>query len=155
MKGLTAVLCATSLVWACGSGAPTAPAGAPTADETRTPSPTPISGTRITIGQTVDGRVELDAPHCFPDWDTLARCRQFDLTPDADATVVATLMWTQHEWDPDLFVVRPGGTWIWASGGPPSKASVVEAKANQTYRIVVMSSLPRVQEFTLAVARQR
>src|SRR5262245_6516521 len=66
--------------------------------------PSVADATPIAPGQSVTARIELDAPHCFPNWDSLGRCRAFRLAATADGRLAVTLAWTpvKGEWDPDL-----------------------------------------------------
>src|SRR5262245_12509544 len=110
------------------------------------------NATPIAPGESITARVDLDAPHCFPNWDSAGRCRAFRLVATADGSLAMTLTWTavKGEWDPDLFFVTPDARWDWGGDGGSPRTFTVPVRSGLTYHIVVMSYLPVAQEFVLS-----
>jgi hypothetical protein len=109
------------------------------------------------VGRAFEGIVGDGDPFCFPNWDASARCRQFNLTPTADGTLVATLKWPGPYGqliDPDVFLVAPDGVWRYAPYGEPEKSVTLPVKGGLSYRIVVMSYIPTPQAFSLVTQLQ-
>lgn len=163
MKRLMPALGAMLLTLACESNlptAPTAPAAVPPPWVAVAPTgsgPTPIPGTDAVVGRAFEGIVGDGDPFCFPNWDASARCRQFNLTPTADGTLVATLKWPGPYGqliDPDVFLVAPDGVWRYAPYGEPEKSVTLPVKGGLSYRIVVMSYIPTPQAFSLVTQLQ-
>jgi hypothetical protein len=112
------------------------------------------SATTITAGQVVTGIVESDDPVCFPNWDSSGHCRQYELTASIDGTLVATLTWpgaSRGLWDPDLFLVTPDQSWIWAGELRPGKRGSIPVSRGASYRLVILSYGPFPDRFELAV----
>jgi len=134
-----------------------APPMAPTA-----PAPPPIvpvvqgqlivAPTSIAVGESVVARVEMDAPRCFPNWDSLGRCRQFELSANATGTLAVTMTWSavRGEWDPELFLADADGFWLWAGERGSPRTATISVDRNRTYYLIVMSYLPAVQEIELS-----
>ena len=150
---------AASLASACHQGSvPTPPTGPSVLLPPVRPAPAPwiASATTIATGETVEDRVEMDAPHCFPEWDTAGRCRAFKLTLEADGRLVVTVRWTpvKGEWDPDWFFVGPNGVWDWTGDDGSPRAAIFSVQRGATYHILVMSYLPTAQAFSLSTEMQ-
>ena len=156
MKRLTLLATTVLLVCACHertiSSLPTGPT-TPLPPVVRSDVyPSVADATPIPPGESITARVEMDAPHCFPNWDSLGRCRAFRLAATADGPLAVTLTWTtvKGEWDPDLFLVRPDAGWDWGGEGGSPRTFTVPVRSGLTYHIVVMSYLPAAQEFVLS-----
>jgi len=161
MKRLVLVVCTMLLTLACQDRqpswlptTPTAPPTAPSPAPAPNQGPSPITGTAISIGQSVNGRVEGDAPHCFQNWDSSALCRQFDLVTPSSGSLRVELTWAHVNgaWDPDLFLVRPNGDSVWAGEAPTPRSATISVEAGLVYRIVILSYRPL--DFTLSTELQ-
>ena len=157
MKRLIAIA-AIVLTSGCDSNPvrPTAtPAEPPTPVVNTTESgPVPIVGTPIQHGQTVDVTVGSTAPTCFLNWDSTARCRQFDFTSPRDGTLVATLFLrapSRASDNPDVIIVGPDGDWRAPDFGWPENRAQMLAKEGMSYRIVVLSYGPFPETTRLGV----
>jgi hypothetical protein len=160
---LTPVLSLVFLVAACQSGptfVPTAPAAVPQGTGTSpgvrpgTPGPEPIPGTRIAAGSPVAGTIDERDPTCFRNWDQTGHCRQYDLTAPSDGMMRATLKWPGRAlgaYNPDVFLVAPDGTWVYAEDTPDEKHAMLPVKRGLIYRIVVLSYGASAQAFELIV----
>jgi hypothetical protein len=140
------------------SGLPTAPSPAvaqPIAPVAATPLA--ITGTPLRIGQTVDDRVDANAPNCFPEWDISGRCRQFDVVSDGRGVLVAALDWlpVAGDWGPDVFIVASTGTWVVSPETDPPRTVSFPAEAGSAYRIVVLSYRPAGEDFRLKTELQQ
>jgi len=154
------------LVAACDSSLPTAPtARTPVQQPTGTPpgvvntsepGPVPIAGTTIWPGDSIDVMIEDSDPRCFPNWDSIGRCGQFDATVPADGTLVATLTASgpsRASWNPDVFIAASDGRWIYPDFGWPATRVSLPVERGLTYRVVVLSygPFPDVLQLTVKV----
>jgi hypothetical protein len=161
MKPSTAVPWLALLLSGCqlpsGSGLPTGPSPAvarPIAPVAG--APLPITGMPLTIGQTVDDRVDATAANCFPEWDSSGRCRQFDVMSDRRGVLVASLEWlpVAGDWGPDVFIVASTGTWAVSEETNPPRMVRFQVDAGSAYRIVVLSYRPAGEDFRLTTELQ-
>ena len=162
MKRLAVLISVTFLSGAChGREHVTLPMVAPSPVLSARPDPSRsaprlIAGTALSIGQSVRAQVEIEAPHCYENWDAGARCRQFDL-----AVPTSGMLRVEFEWpsmnrllDPDLFFVNPNGDWQWLGDGPTPRSATISVNGGADYHIVVLSYLTTAQDFTLATKLQ-
>jgi hypothetical protein len=112
----------------------------------------PTGAVTIAAGQIVTAAVESEDPVCFPNWDSTGHCRQFEMTALIDGTLVATLMAhgpSRGIWDPDLFLVGPDESWIWAGDPRPGRRGSMSVSRGATYRLVVVAYGPFPDRFEL------
>jgi hypothetical protein len=157
MKRLIAIA-AIVLTGGCDSNPvrPTATPAQPPAPVVNTSEsgPVPIAGTPIQHGETVDVTVDLADPSCFMDWDSTARCRQFDFTAPRDGTLVAILFLgtpSRSASNPDVIIVAPDGDWRAPDFGWPQNRAQMLAKEGMSYRVVVLSYGPFPETTRLGV----
>jgi hypothetical protein len=102
--------------------------------------PIPTSATVIAAGEIAGGAVQSTDPVCFPNWDLMGRCRQYELTAAIDGTLVAILTWPDPArgiYSPELFFVAPTSR---GSGPTKSSRTDVEALVSQKVRRIDWSS---------------
>ena len=136
----------------------------------QTPAPTGVPGffapvpgtgpfysatvTAVSDGSVVAGAVEATDPVCFPNWDSKGRCRQYELTASINGTLVVTLAWpppSRGAYDPELFLVAPDESWIYAFDDPPNRRGTLPITRGGKYRIVVIAYGEFPDPFELAV----
>ena len=141
---------------------PTAPSQTPTASGgPGFPGPVPGPGPFYTAtampvsdGSVVASAVEATDPVCFPSWDSTGRCRQYELTASINGTLEVTLTWpppSRGTYDPELFVIAPDGSWIYADDLPPNRHGTLPITRGVKYRIVVIAYGEFPDRFELAV----
>ena len=112
----------------------------------------PTSATTIGAGETAAGVIEFTDPVCFPNWDSTGHCREYQLTAAIDGTLEATLIWEGLDrgfYNPDLFLVAPDESWIWANELFRKKQGTARISAGETHRLVVLSYGPFPDRFEL------
>ena len=162
MKRLAVLVSVTFLSGACHGHQPlllpvVAPSPAPIAGPVPSGSgPRLIAGTALSVGESIHAQVEIEAPHCYENWDASARCRQFDL-----AVPTSGMLHVEFEWpfinrllDPDLFFVNPNGDWQRLGNGPTPRSATISVNGGADYHLVVLSFLTTAQDFTLATELQ-
>ena len=161
MKRIATLLCVTLLTTACQEHLPavipTIPSPVPTpAPNTKQGGPRSIPGIGISVGQSVNARIDVDAPQGFENWDATARCRQFDLTVPSSGNLTVQLTWAPVSgvWDPDLLFVRPNGDWEWLGDAPTPRSRTISVDGIGIYRIVVLSYLFVAQDVTMSTKWQ-
>ena len=161
-RRLIATLGWVLLVSACGSTSPTAPAAIQQNNRTSSGGPGGAAGpaalpaTSISAGSVVEGTVDGRDPDCFPAWDASGHCRQYAFTAPSDGTLVALLKFSASSarFDPDLFLVAPGGEWVYAPDKSADRQTTLPVKAGLIYHIVVFGYGTVEQTFTLSVDLQ-
>jgi len=156
MKRLMAVIAFVSLSTGCGSGSPTAAAPIPSVPAQSLPAggPALVKAIDIVNGQRIEASVQGDDPDCFPNWDASGRCRTFSLTAPSDGTLAVTLTVARPSrgmYDPELFLVAPDGSWLYAGEGWPERHLEGPAKSGLKYHIVVICYGPFPDAFVLTV----
>lgn len=114
----------------------------------------PATAIAVSDGSVVASAVEATDPVCFPSWDSTGRCRQYELTASIDGTLVATLTWpppSRGAYDPELFLVAPDESWIYADDLPPNRRGTLRITRGGKYRIVVIAYGAFPDRFELAV----
>jgi hypothetical protein len=89
---------------------------------------------------------------CFPNWDSTGRCRQYDLTAAMDGTLVAVLTWpgpSRGIYSPELFLVAPDQSWIWADEIFPNRRGSARISKGETFRLVVLAYGPYPDRYEL------
>jgi hypothetical protein len=102
----------------------------------------------------VASAIEATDPVCFPNWDSSGRCRQYELTASINGTLVVTLTWpppSRGIYDPELFLIAPDQSWIYADNVPPSRRGTIRIARGGKYRIVVLAYGEFPDRFELAV----
>jgi hypothetical protein len=105
---------------------------------------------RIAVGEIVSGAIELADPACFPNWDSTGHCRQYELTPSMDGTLIATLGTSAPSrgfYNPELFLVAPDDSWYWAPEDWPERRLRLTVRQGESYRIVVLAYGPFPETF--------
>jgi hypothetical protein len=98
----------------------------------------------------VSGTIELADPACFPNWDLSGHCRQYELTPSMDGTLIATLRGSgpsRGVYNPELFLVAPDASWYWAPEEWPERRLRLAVRQGKSYRIVVLAYGPFPETF--------
>ena len=161
-RRLIATLGWVLLVSACGTASPIAPAAIQQNNRTSSGGPGGAAGpaalpaTSISAGSVVEGTVDGRDPDCFPAWDASGHCRQYAFTAPSDGTLVALLKFSDSSarFDPDLFLVAPGGEWVYAPDKSADRQATLAVKAGLIYHIVVFGYGTLEQTFTLSVDLQ-
>jgi hypothetical protein len=161
---LTAVVIATacdsrpSLTFPTATSGPVPPAPTPTPPPTpginyQEKGPIPTSATTIAAGQVVAGAIESADPVCFPNWDSTGHCQQYEVTAPLDGSLVAILTWppgpSRGIYSPELFLVAPDQSWIWADEIFPNRRGSAHVSKGDTYRLVVLSYGPFPDRYEL------
>jgi hypothetical protein len=119
---------------------------------TREPGPVRTSATTITPGEVTAGTIMATDLACFPNWDSTGRCRQYEMTPTTDGTLLGTLRLTgpsRGVYDTELFLLAPDGTWVWAPESWPERRVSMQVRGGESYRLVVLGYGPFPERFDL------
>ena len=103
----------------------------------------------IIPGAVTPGTITDADPHCFLNWDSSGRCRQYELRPAIAGRLVATLRVStppRGAYGLELFLAADG-TWLWAPESWPERSAHMPAVPGEPYRLVVLGYGPFPEPF--------
>ena len=89
---------------------------------------------------------------CFPNWDSLGHCRQFDVIVARDGVLRFIVEWSgapRGIYNSELFLIAPDDSWEYAPDEWPEKRVSRRVQSGVTYNLVLISYGPFPDRFKL------